>query len=86
MEDSEYEENLSMETVTLEDVPNVEGEVELKVELIISLEELRKSIMKNKYMKEKFSKCQRVQKSKEDEVKTLQKELYNLGKQAMDSM
>ena len=42
--------------------------------------------MKKKYLKEKFSKCQGEQKSKEEEVKTLQKELHNLRQQAMDSM
>ena len=45
-----------MEIVTLEDYPNVEGEVDIKVELINSLEELRKCKMKNKSLKEKLSK------------------------------
>ena len=56
MEDSEDEENLPMETVASEDDLDVEGEVDLKVELISALEELRKSRMKNKYLKEKWSK------------------------------
>ena len=51
MEDSEDEENLSMDTVTSEDEPDVEGEMDLKEELISSLDELRKSRVKNKYLK-----------------------------------
>ena len=42
----------------------MEGEVDLKEELISSLEELRKIIMKNKYLKEKLSKGQGENKSK----------------------
>ena len=47
-----------MGTVTQasEDDSDVEGEVDLKVELISALEELRKSRMKNKSLKEKLSK------------------------------
>ena len=56
-EDSE-DEILFMGTVTQasEDDSDVEGEVDLKVELISALEELRKSRMKNKSLKEKLSK------------------------------
>ena len=36
--------------------------------------------------KKKLSKCQGEQKSKEEEVKTLQKEIHNLIQQEMDSM
>ena len=42
--------------------------------------------MKNKYLKENMSKFQGEQKSKEEEVKTLQKELHNLRQQAMYTM
>ena len=42
--------------------------------------------MENKYLKEKLSKCEGEKKSKEEEAKTLQKELHNLRQQAMDSM
>ena len=50
-EDSEDEEILFMGTVTQEDDSDVEGEVDLKAELISALEELRKSRMKNKSLK-----------------------------------
>ena len=51
---SENEENLFMERITLEDDSDMEGVVDLKEELISSLEELRKSIMKNNYLEEKL--------------------------------
>ena len=48
---SEDEENKFMKTVNSEDDSDVEGEVDLKAELISALEELRKSRMKNNSLK-----------------------------------
>ena len=45
----------------------MEGVVDLKVELISALEELRKSRMKNNSLEEKLSKCQEEHKSKDKE-------------------
>ena len=84
MEDSKYEEinkdeeNSFMGTLASEYDSDMEGEVDLKEELISSLEELRKRRIKNNSLKEKLSKYQEENKSKEEEVKTLQEELHNL--------
>ena len=43
-----------MGIVDLEDDSDMEGEVELNAEFISTLEELRKSRMKNNYLKEKL--------------------------------
>ena len=48
MEDGEDEENLFMKTITLEDDSDVEGVVDLKVELISALEEIEKCRKNNK--------------------------------------
>ena len=52
---SENEENQFMGIINSEDDSDMEGEVDLKVELISALEELRKSKVKNNYLKEKWS-------------------------------
>ena len=54
-----------MGIVALEDDSDMEGEVDLKAELISSLGELRKSRMKDNYLKENLLKYH------EEEVKTL---------------
>ena len=64
MEYSEDEENIFMDIVTSENDSDMEGEVELKEELISALKELRKRRIKNKSLKEKLSKYQEEKKSK----------------------
>ena len=85
---SENEEIIFMgiETQTLDDELDVEGEVDLEAELIISLEEIEKCTRRNKYLKEQLSKYKKEEKSKEKEVKTLQVDLHNSRQQAMVSM
>ena len=75
-EDEEINENeeiifMGIETQTLDDELDVEGEVDLEAELISALEEIEKCRRRNKYLKEKLSKCQEEKKSKEVEVNTL---------------
>ena len=77
-EDSEDEEILFMGKITQEDDSNVEGEVDLKVEIISSLEELRKSIMKNKYLKEQLLKYQKEVESLKQEVVKFKREVERL--------
>ena len=71
-DDREDEENILIGIITqaLEDDSDMEGEVNLKEEVISALEELRKSGMNNNYLKEKWSKYQEEKKSKEKEIKT----------------
>ena len=61
---SEDEEILFMgiETQTLDDELDVEGEVELEDELISDLEEIEKFRRRNKYLKEQLSKYKEYQK------------------------
>ena len=70
-DDSEDEENPLMGTVASENDSHMEGEVDLKEELISPLEELRKSNMNN-YLKEKLSKYQ-----EEKNFKKKKKNLYS---------
>ena len=64
-EDSEDQEILFMGTVTSDDESDKEGEVDLEVELIASLEELEKCTIRNKYLKEKLSKWKEEHKLKD---------------------
>ena len=77
---------MGIETQTLDDELDVEGEVDLEVELISALEEIEKCRRNKKYLKEQVSKYKEEQESKEEEVKTLQEVLYNSRKQVMVSM
>ena len=63
-DDSEDEENPFTGTVASEDESDMEGEEDLKEELISSFEKLRTSTMKNNSLKEKLSKYQEEQKFK----------------------
>ena len=67
---SEDEENKFMKTVNSEDDSDVEGEVDLKAELITSLEKLRKRRIKNKYLNMQLSKYQ-------EEVEVLKQVVLN---------
>lgn len=60
-----------IETQALEDESNVEGEVDLKAELISSLEELRKSKKKNKQLRPQLSKYEEEQKSRNEESRQI---------------
>ena len=94
MEDSEDEEKSENEeiifmgigTQTSYDESHVEGEVDLQVEIISSLEEIEKCRRRNKSLKEQLSKYKEEKKSKEEEFKTLQEELHNSRQQMMVSM
>ena len=89
-EDEEISENeeiifMGIETQTSHDESCLQGEVDLEVELISSLEDIEKC-RRNKYLKEQLSKYKEEQKSKEEEFKTQQEELHNSRQQAMVSM
>ena len=77
---------MGIETQTSDNELDVEGEVYLEDELISSLEEIEKRRIRNKYLKEQLSICKEKQKSKEEEVKTLQEELHISRNQVMVSM
>ena len=64
-EDNEDEEILFMGTINLDDESDKEGEADLQDEIINALEELEKGRRRNKYLKEKLSKCQEEKKSKD---------------------
>ena len=67
-----------MGTLTQEDDSDVEGEVDLKVELISSLEELRKSRMKNNSLKRQLSKYQEEAESLKQEVVKFKRKVERL--------
>ena len=63
-----------MGTIASKNDSDMEGEVDLKEELISALEELRKSRMKNNSLKEKLSKYQEEKKFKKNKKNFYSKE------------